>query len=102
TEWHVGTGPTMRCSYDGWPADLYPGGMSPNKITIQDVTSFLAPTRRLDTSLGDAGYSLRWDILPGTTILTKQVNIQDLVQILVVRPPMLNGAPAFNQTCPGP
>ena len=100
TEWHVGTGPAARCGVDGWPADLYPLGISLNKITISDILSFVAPARHLDTSPGDPAFDVRWDLVPGTTILPKQINIADLLMIVVVRPPMLGGAPVMNATCP--
>jgi hypothetical protein len=100
-EWHVGTGPTTQCGVDGWPADLYSIGMSFNKVTIQDITSYMAPVRRLDTSPGDSGYSIRWDLMPGTTLLPKHINIQDLITIIIIRPPMLGGGSAINASCPG-
>ena len=70
-------------------------------MTIQDLTSFLAPVRRLNSSPGDAGYNVRWDLVPGRGIFPKDINIQDLTAIVVLRPPMLNGAPAYNAICPG-
>jgi hypothetical protein len=44
---------------------------------------------------------VRWDLQPGTTVLPKHINIQDLIAIIIARPPMLGGAPAFGATCPG-
>jgi len=102
TEWHVGTGPVVQCGVAGWPADLWGGGQSYNRITTQDVTSFLVPARHLDTSPGDSAYNVRWDLVPGTTVLLKQVNVQDLTQLVTLRPPMLNGQRAYNQSCPNP
>ncbi len=102
TEWHVGTGPATRCGFDGWPADLFAGGQSYNAVTLQDVTSFLGPVRHFDTSLGEPAYDGRWDVLPGTTVLFKQINLQDLIEVIVVHPPMLAGARAFGATCPTP
>jgi hypothetical protein len=100
-EWHVGTGPVAQCGINGWPADLYSQGLSFNKVTIQDITSYMAPIRRLDANPTDPGYHVRWDLVPGTTVLPKHVNIQDLIAIIVVRPPMLGGNSAINATCPG-
>lgn len=48
-----------------WPADLFTreGPLkSFKKITIEDITSFLAPIRRLDTKSGDTNYHIRWDL----------------------------------------
>ena len=102
TEWHVGTGPSVQCGVGGWPADLYAEGLSYNKLTVQDIISFIGPVRHVDTSPGDIGYNVRWDLLPGTTVLLKQVNIQDMVELITVRPPMFGGALAYNASCPNP
>ncbi len=99
-EWHVGTHPATKCGIDGWPADLYPSGLSFNKITVQDLTSFLAPNRRLDTSPPNANYNVRWDLVPGRGLFANDINVTDLTSILTVRPPMLNGQPVMNQSCP--
>jgi hypothetical protein len=102
SEGHVGTGRTSPCGVAGWPADLYGEGMSYNKLDVQDILSFVAPVRRIDKSPADNGYSVRWDILPGTTVLYKQVNIQDLLELVTVRPQMFGGAPAYGKSCPNP
>ena len=99
-EWHVGTNPIMKCGTDGWPADTYSQGTSNNKITLQDISSFVAPVRRLGTSSSDAGYNARWDLSPGRGIFSKDINLQDMSSIVTVRPPMLNFAPALGSTCP--
>jgi hypothetical protein len=101
TEWHVGTGPTAQCGIDGWPVELYTDADSFNKITIQDITSFMAPVRRLDTNPGDQYYNARWDIVPDAGVLATDINITDIISIIVVRPPMLGGNPAWEATCPG-
>jgi hypothetical protein len=110
-ESHVLTNPLDNCGShttvdpiysQSWPADLYsvPGGLnSVNKVTIQDLTSYLAPVRRFNTSPGpppDAGYHKRWDILPGPGLFSKHINIQDLTTLITVSPLMFNGARAFN------
>ena len=101
-EFHVGTGPVAPCGVGGWPADLVDSGLSYNKVTVQDIVSFLAPVRRIDTSPGDARFNVRWDVNPGTTVLSKHINIQDLVELATLRPPMFGGALAFDKPCPGP
>jgi len=101
-EFHVGTGPAAPCGIGGWPAELVDTGLSYNKITIQDVISFVAPVRRIDTSPGDARFNARWDVIPGTTVLSKHVNIQDLVELVTIRPPMFGGALAYDKPCPSP
>lgn len=81
-----------------WPVDLFTATGVPatyNKITIQDLTTFLAPTRRLDTSPGDAGYDKRWDLVPGAGIFGKDINISDLTNLNTVAPPMFGGQRAM-------
>jgi len=90
------------CGNNGWPADLFSDGVSLNTITLQDVASFLAPVRRLDTSPGDAGYNVRWDLVPGSTG-GKQINLVDVSSISTLKPPMLAGAKALSgPACPWP
>jgi hypothetical protein len=91
----------MACGADGWPADLNSSGLSANAITIQDFTSFVAPVRHINTSPGDYGYNVRWDLVPNTTLFAEHINLEDLIEIIVLRPPMLGGAPVMNKTCPG-
>ena len=83
-----------------WPADVYSAsGTTPdtrNKVNILDVTSFLAPIRRINTSLGDNGFDVRWDLAPGAGVFAKQINIQDLTVLITVAPPMFGGNRAFN------
>ncbi|HSP56512.1 MAG TPA: CARDB domain-containing protein, partial [Dehalococcoidia bacterium] len=48
------------CGGGGWPADLWDQPpFSANKITVQDLTSFLAPVYRMNTSPGDPNFSAR-------------------------------------------
>ncbi len=100
-EWHVGTSPAQSCGPGGWPADFVSTSISFNKVDILDLASFIAPVRRLDTSPGDPAYNLRWDLVPGKGVLPKDINILDIAEIILIRPPMLSGALALNQTCPG-
>jgi hypothetical protein len=99
-EWHVGTNPTVKCGVDGWPADLSSAWFSANAVDIVDLTTFLAPTRRLETNPGDAGYDVRWDLIPGGGIFADEINIADLTSLLSQPVPMLNNQPAMNQACP--
>lgn len=106
TELFVGmaNGDRDPCGTDGWPAEFVsgtPGSFSYNKINIQDLTSYLAPVRRLDTSPGDPGYAVRWDIVPGNSGLAKEINIADMSSMISLAPPMLDGVTAFNgPSCP--
>jgi len=97
------------CGLDGWPSNLFepmPPAPPTNRLTIQDVTSFVAPVRHFDSSPGDEPlYNPRWDIRPGPGALPKWINIQDVLQLVAGptgNPPMLNGARAFGQICPFP
>ena len=96
------------CGPNGWPSDFVSGGIpnSTNRLTLQDLTSFLAPVRRLDTSPGNANFSPRWDIHPGAGIFGAYINIQDLTALIAgpsATPPMLLGVKAFSgPACPWP
>jgi hypothetical protein len=104
-ESHVGTDPADPCgnldaggASASWPADFATGGMpsSTDRVTISDLTSFLAPNRRLNSSPGQPAYNVRWDLVPGTGASGSVINIQDLTEILVLAPPMFGGRRAFN------
>lgn len=99
--------PTDPPSPIGWPADLAGGGIpdSDNRITIQDIVSFLAPIRYLDTNVGDNTGDVRWDLAPGPGIFLTDINIQDLVTLITIKPLMLGGVKAYGSpgpTCPFP
>jgi hypothetical protein len=106
TEAYLGTNPTDSCGdlhsagwSRSWPADLSAAGGIPdstNKVTINDLTSFIAPVRRVNTSPGDLGYDPRWDISPGSSNFSTMINIQDMIQLLIVAPPMLGSVRAFD------
>jgi uncharacterized protein YkwD len=78
-----------------WPADLS-SGPSANKVDLNDVMSFVAPVRHINTSPGDASFDSRWDIVPGAGILDTTINIQDVTALASLAPPMFGGARAFN------
>jgi len=93
------------CGLTAWPADLYTGGIpdSTNRINVTDLTSFIAPDRRLNTNPGDTVFDVRWDIAPGTGPFSNVINVTDLTSLITVLPPMLGGVRAFNgPTCPWP
>jgi len=100
----IGTDAGYPCGYNSWPADLWDQPpLSANKITVQDLTAFIAPVRRLGTSPGDADFNARWDLLPGKGIFSATINVQDMTAIVTLTPPMLNGARALNgPSCPMP
>jgi hypothetical protein len=101
-ELHVGTEHTDPCGQTAWPADLVSTGMSTNDIDIQDIGSYVAPIRRINTSPpSDPGFNVRWDLVPGSGGLGEHINIQDMAEISMLYPPMLEGARAFNgPACP--
>jgi hypothetical protein len=102
-EQHVGTAPDDPCGQTAWPADLYSSGMSANDVDVQDITSFLAPVRYLNTDVdNNPPGDKRWDIVPGDGgVFADDINIQDVTQLLVVAPPMLEGPRAFGgPPCP--
>jgi hypothetical protein len=106
-EAHVFTATNARdqdaCGLTAWPADLVAGAFSTNKLNIQDLSSFIAPARRLNTSPADGAYDVRWDLVPGAGVLSDHINIQDMSNLTTLRPPMLGGPMAFNgPSCPWP
>jgi hypothetical protein len=95
----------IACGTSAWPADFVSGGLpgSTNRVTLQDLTSFLGPIRHLNTNVGDNPGNIRWDLAPGKGPFTKDINVQDLTSLLAVSPPMLQGVRAFNgPVCPWP
>lgn len=61
-----------------WPADLFTreGALKGfKKIDIQDITSFVAPIRRLDAKSGDANYNKRWDLNADNLIDNNDIDI---------------------------
>ncbi|MFQ5516550.1 MAG: hypothetical protein ACE5E8_03165 [Acidimicrobiia bacterium] len=71
-----------------------------NRVEITDLTSFITPVRRLGTSPNDPGYDQRWDLHPGSGGFSSTINILDLTTLIVLRPPMFSGQPAFGgPTC---
>ena len=103
-ETYVGTDPGDECGGSGppssaWPSDLSWSGSSMNRIELTDVTSFVAPVKRLNTSDGDAGFDPRWDLIPGPGLSEKDINLNDLTVLTAGPtgyPPMLGGQKAFN------
>jgi hypothetical protein len=114
---NVGTGIVNPCSVGveaapspSWPSDLVSGSIpnSTDKITIGDLTSFLAGPagRRMDSSPGNAAFSPRWDLTPGRGLFGQWININDLTALLAGTsgfPGMFGGLRAFNgPACTGP
>ncbi len=79
-----------------WPADIYsaPGQPVPsiNKVTLQDLTSFLGPVRYFGTNIGaHPPHDLRWDIFPGKGVFQTDINLQDITSLITVMPLMFGG-----------
>lgn len=105
TEEHIGTDPEDPCGTSAWPADIVSVGPPDtlNKVNIVDLQSYILPVRRLNTSLGDPDFDVRWDIVPGPGFFGEDINIEDLQKMVFVMPPILEGPRAFNgPTCPYP
>jgi hypothetical protein len=100
-EQHIGTNHQDSCGQNAWPADLYSSGPSTNDVDIQDITSFIAPVRYLNTDVGAHVGDIRWDLVPGSGVFALDINIQDLTQVAITAPPMLGNVRAFNgPACP--
>jgi hypothetical protein len=67
-------------------------------------TLALGPVRRFDTSPGQPGFSSRWDLVPGPTLFTSWIAIDDLIALFAGPtgfPPMLGNARAYaGPPCP--
>ncbi len=103
-EAYVGTDPSLPCGNptttppiysQAWPADLESSGLSLNKVDIQDLTTYVIPLYRLNTSPGDPEFDPRWDVVPGS-IAGDWINIQDLTFLALFEPVMFGGERAFN------
>ncbi|MEK6968431.1 MAG: CAP domain-containing protein [Nanoarchaeota archaeon] len=101
-EFYLGTDPLDNCGPNAWPADIVSGGIpaSTNRVTVLDLTSFLAPNRFINTNIGDIPGNRRWDIAPGKGPFSKDINVQDITLLISLAPPMFGGQRAFNgPTC---
>jgi len=109
---NIGTAAVGRCSEGAeagpspsWPSDLISGSIpnSTDKVTIGDLSSFVAPTRRLGTKPGDANFNKRWDLTPAAALGGQWINVFDLSALIAGstgNPPMFGGARAFSgPTC---
>ena len=97
----IGTDPADPCGGDAWPADLVSEGTSLNKLDLADLTSFIAPLRRLGTSPGHPNFDPRYDLVPGAAF-GAYINVSDMASLIsgaTGYPPMFAGARAFGQTC---
>ena len=90
-----------------WPSDFNSSVFpldSFNKISILDLTSFLAPVKYFGTNVGTNPGDVRWDLSPGAGIFPTDINIADLTALLAGptgSPPMLGGAKALGgPVCP--
>jgi len=99
TEAHVGTAPQQPCGNAGFPADLWSGGASANRIDLADVLSFVAPARRLGTNLDSLPGNGRWDLSPGRGIFTADLNIQDLLSVVTAQHPVVGGRAFGGPAC---
>ena len=97
--------PTVPATPIGWPADLQGGGIpdSTNNVNVLDLTSFLAPVAYLNSNVGSNPGDRRWDLVPGAGFFAFTINVEDLINLIIVAPPMIGGVRAFNgPSCPFP
>jgi len=93
--------PTVPASPLGWPADLKGSSLSNNRVTVEDLASFVAPVRYYNSNVGTRPGDRRWDLAPGSGFMTKDINIQDISTLLSV-PPMLGKRALGGPYCPWP
>ncbi len=101
-QFNIGLTDQDPCGNNGWPLDL---SGADNKVTLVDITSFVAPApKKLNTSPGAPGFNVRWDLNPGPGGLANWIVLNDLLALVAgpaAFPPMLGGAKAFNgPSCP--
>jgi hypothetical protein len=99
----IGTNPGYPCGGTSWPSDLDTQPASSNELDIFDLTSFLGPVRRLDSSPPNVKFNARWDLTPGRGTFGQFINIQDVTSLLggpTGNPPMFGNTRAFGKTCP--
>jgi len=112
-EAHVFSGAPQRnqdaCGADAWPADIVDGpgpAFALNRVQLPDLSSYILPIRKLNTSPGDTDFDVRWDLAPGATFpFPKHINLGDLQRMAIFTlPPMFGGVTrAFNgPVCPWP
>lgn len=97
-EVHVGTDPVDPCGSGGWPADLSPGALmgAGSRVDLMDLATFVAPVRRMDTNVGNSPGDARWDLVPGRGRLGADINLQDIMSLVLLTPPVLGGQRALN------
>ncbi len=88
---NIGTNSVGRCGAGNlsdpspsWPLDFVSISTpdSTDKVSLVDLTSFLASPRRFDTSPGNANFNKRWDLLPGPGGFANWINLQDLTALI--------------------
>jgi hypothetical protein len=91
-QFSIGTNWLVACtpggSIDVWPAELAIGSIpnSTNIINIADLSRFVAPVRRLNTSPGDLNFDQRYDLVPGRGGPAKWINIVDMSKLITFVP----------------
>jgi len=103
----VGAGPDPSPS---WPPDFVSGGAfgSTDSVEIDDLVSFLVPTRYLDSSPFDPVFSTRWDLIPGPGVFGDWINISDLSAMIAgptgspLMPPYFGARALDGLDCLGP
>ena len=85
-----------RCGPNEWPADLAGGMFSANRLNTLDLATFLGPVRHYNTDVGANPGNVRWDVIPGSGVLTFDINIQDLAYLVSQAPAMFHPMRAFN------
>ncbi len=103
------TGDQDACGTAAWPADIVDGPLPAfalNRVQLPDLSSYILPVRRYNTSPGDTDFDIRWDLVPGATVpFPKHINLGDLQRLAIYTlPPMFGGGTrAFNgAVCPWP
>jgi hypothetical protein len=86
------------CGGTGWPADLVPGGLRPNTLTIEDLASFIVPVRRYVSGVGEPAFDARWDLQPDGLIFIRDLSL--LIKGTPGHPPMFSGQRAWGRMCP--
>jgi len=100
----IGTSPDLNCGAAGWPAELVAESAETSTLNIADLASFIAPVRRLDTSVGHPDFDRRWDLKPGSSF-GEDINVEDISALVSGSsgfPPMFGGQKALGLSCAVP
>jgi len=83
-EIYIGTDPYDSCpdslTDKAWPSDFDNNGI----VEQKDFDSYTTPVRHMNTSPGQAGFDVRWDVVPGSFGFSNYINSTDISKITII------------------